>query len=49
MFYIYTGAIDDVWNVKDGTVARNAFVADQRGFLGWFSCGVSTDQGSGPG
>jgi len=49
VFYIYTGSIDDVWNVKDGTVARNAFVADQRGYLGMFSCGVSTDQGSGPG
>jgi hypothetical protein len=49
VFYIYTGAVDDVWNVKDGTVARNAFVADQRGYLGMFSCGVSTDQGSGPG
>ena len=49
VFYIYTGSLDDVWNVKDGTVARNAFVADQRGFLGSFSCGVSTDQGSGPG
>ena len=49
VFYIYTGSVEDVWNVKDGTVARNAFVADQRGFLGWFSCGVSTDQGSGPG
>ena len=49
VFYIYTGSIDDVWNVKDGTVTRNAFVADQRGFLGSFSCGVSTDQGTGPG
>jgi hypothetical protein len=49
VFYIYTGSIDDVWNVKDGTVARNAFVADQRGYLGSFSCGVSTDQGTGPG
>ena len=25
------------------------FVADEKGFLGSFSCGVSTDQGSGPG
>ena len=49
VFYIYTGSLDDVWNVKDGTVTRNAFVADQRGYLGTFSCGVSTDQGSGPG
>lgn len=49
VFYVYTGSRDDVWNVKDGTVARDAFVADQRGFLGMFSCGVSTDQGSGPG
>jgi hypothetical protein len=49
VFYVYTGSIDDVWNVKDGTVARNAFVADEKGFLGWFSCGVSTDQGTGPG
>jgi len=49
VFYIYTGSLDDVYNVKDGTVARNAFVADEKGFLGWFSCGVSTDQGSGPG
>jgi len=49
VFYIYTGSIGDVYNVKDGTVARNAFMADEKGFLGWFSCGVSTDQGSGPG
>jgi hypothetical protein len=49
VFYVYTGSIGDVYNVKDGTVARNAFVADEKGFLGWFSCGVSTDQGSGPG
>jgi len=49
VFYVYTGSREDVWNVKDGTVARNAFVADEKGFLGWFSCGVSTDQGSGPG
>jgi hypothetical protein len=49
VFYIYTGSIGDVYNVKDGTVARNAFIADEKGFLGWFSCGVSTDQGSGPG
>jgi hypothetical protein len=49
VFYIYTGSVGDVWNVKDGTVARNAFIADEKGFLGWFSCGVSTDQGSGPG
>jgi hypothetical protein len=49
VFYIYTGSVDDVWNVKDGTVARNAFVADEKGYLGMFSCGVSTDQGSGPG
>ena len=49
VFYVYTGSIGDVWNVKDGTVARNAFIADEKGFLGWFSCGVSTDQGSGPG
>jgi hypothetical protein len=49
VFYIYTGSIGDVYNVKDGTVARNAFMADEKGFLGWFSCGVSTDQGTGPG
>jgi hypothetical protein len=49
VFYVYTGSIGDVWNVKDGTVARNAFIADEKGFLGWFSCGISTDQGSGPG
>jgi len=49
VFYIYTGSIGDVYNVKDGTVARNAFIADEKNFLGWFSCGVSTDQGSGPG
>jgi len=49
VFYIYTGSVGDVYNVKDGTVARNAFMADEKGFLGWFSCGVSTDQGSGPG
>jgi hypothetical protein len=49
VFYIYTGERKDVYNVKEGTVARDAFVADEKGFLGWFSCGVSTDQGSGPG
>jgi len=49
VFYVYTGSLGDVYNTKDGTVARNAFVADEKGFLGWFSCGVSTDQGSGPG
>jgi len=49
VFYIYTGERKDVYNVKDGTVARDAFVADERGFLGWFSCGVSTQNGSGPG
>jgi hypothetical protein len=49
VFYVYTGSVGDVWNVKDGTVARNAFIADEKGFLGWFSCGISTDQGSGPG
>jgi hypothetical protein len=49
VFYVYTGSREDVWNVKDGTVARGAFVADQRGYLGMFSCGVSTDQGTGPG
>jgi len=49
VFYIYTGSVGDVWNVKDGTVARNAFIADEKNFLGWFSCGVSTTEGSGPG
>jgi hypothetical protein len=49
VFYVYTGSRGDVYNVKDGTVARNAFIADEKGFLGRFSCGVSTDQGSGPG
>jgi len=49
VFYIYTGSRGDVFNVKDGTVARNAFIADEKGYLGKFSCGVSTDQGSGPG
>jgi len=49
VFYVYTGSRGDVYNVKDGTVSRNAFIADEKGFLGWFSCGASTDQGSGPG
>jgi len=49
VFYIYTGERKDVVNVKDGTVALNAFVADEKGFLGWFACGVSTQDGSGPG
>ena len=49
VFYVYTGSRGDVYNVKDGTVARNAFIADEKGYLGHFSCGVSTDQGSGPG
>jgi len=47
VFYIYTGSTGDVYNVKDGTVARNAFIADEKGYLGRFSCGVSTQQGSG--
>ena len=49
VFYVYTGSRGDVYNVKDGTVARNAFIADEKGYLGMFSCGVSTDQGTGPG
>src|SRR4051794_8572450 len=49
VFYVYTGSTGDVYNVKEGTVARNAFIADERGYLGTFSCGVSTEQGSGPG
>jgi hypothetical protein len=49
VFYVYTGSTGDVYNVKDGTVARNAFIADEKGFLGSFSCGVSTQNGSGPG
>jgi hypothetical protein len=49
VFYIYTGSVGDVYNTKDGTVARNAFIADEKGYLGSFSCGVSSDQGSGPG
>jgi hypothetical protein len=49
VFYVYTGSRGDIYNVKDGTVARNAFIADENGYLGTFSCGVSTDQGSGPG
>lgn len=49
VFYVYTGSIGDVYNTKDGTVARNAFMADEKGFLGSFSCGVSTRNGSGPG
>lgn len=49
VFYIYTGSLGDVYNVKDGTVARNAFIADEKGYLGMFSCGVSTTEGSGPG
>ena len=49
VFYIYTGSRGDIYNVKDGTVARNAFIADEKGYLGTFSCGISTNQGSGPG
>ena len=49
VFYVYTGSRGDVYNVKDGTVSLNAFIADEKGYLGSFSCGVSTDQGSGPG
>jgi hypothetical protein len=41
VFSVYTGSRGDVYNVKDGTVARNAFIADEKGFLGKFSCGVS--------
>ena len=49
VFYVYTGSRGDVYNTKDGTVARNAFIADEKGYLGMFSCGVSTDEGTGPG
>lgn len=49
VFYVYTGSRGDVYNVKDGTVARNAFIADEKGYLGMFSCGVSTENGTGPG
>lgn len=49
VFYVSTGSIGDVVNVKDGTVARNSFIADEKGYLGSFSCGVSTENGSGPG
>jgi len=49
VFYVYTGSVGDVYNVKDGTVARNAFIADEKGYLGKFSCGISTNEGSGPG
>lgn len=49
VFHVYTGSLADVYNVKDGTVAHNAFVADEKGYLGSFSCGVSTNQGTGPG
>lgn len=49
VFYVYTGSRGDVYNVKDGTVSRNAFIADESGYLGKFSCGVSTEEGSGPG
>ena len=49
VFYVYTGSRGDVYNVKDGTVARNAFIADEKGYLGMFSCGVSTEDGTGPG
>jgi hypothetical protein len=47
--YIYTGTTGDIYNVKDGTVERGGFIADEKGYLGKFSCGVSTDEGSGPG
>jgi hypothetical protein len=49
VFYIYTGERKDVYDVHAGTVSLNAFVADEKGYLGKFSCGISTDQGSGPG
>jgi hypothetical protein len=49
VFYVYTGSRGDVYNTKDGTVARNAFIADETGYLGMFSCGVSTEAGTGPG
>jgi len=48
-FYVYTGERKDVYDVHAGTVALNSFVADEKGYLGKFSCGISTDQGSGPG
>ena len=49
VFYVYTGEIRDrPETVKDGP-AGPRFFADPKGFLGQFSCGVSTEQGSGPG
>lgn len=49
VFYVYTGEIRDIpETVKDGP-AGPRFFADPKGYLGTFSCGVSTEQGSGPG
>lgn len=48
VFYIYTGETKDVWNIKDGVIGSR-FVADEKGYLGTFSCSVSTGAGSGPG
>jgi len=47
-FYVYTGETKDVWNIKDGVIGSR-FVADEKGYLGTFSCSVSTQNGSGPG
>ena len=49
VFYVYTGEIKDMpETVKDGP-AGPRFFADEKGYLGKFSCGVSTENGSGPG
>ena len=49
VFHVYTGEIRDMpETVKDGP-AGPRFFADEKGYLGMFSCGVSTEQGSGPG
>ena len=49
VFHVYTGEIRDMpETVKDGP-AGPRFFADPKGYLGMFSCGVSTEEGSGPG
>jgi len=43
VFFVYTGEIRDMpATVKDGPEGPR-FFADEKGFLGQFSCGVSTD------
>lgn len=50
VFYVYTGEVRNIIrDPKDSYGPQPTFVADEKGFLGRFTCGVSTSEGSGPG